>query len=412
MIGKIIRAVMLLAVLGAFLSIAPAASAADPQEVYAFVNPTIAYITMSERYGVYDSYNDNWLDIGGEGDEVVDSGGSCTGFVVNPNGYIATAAHCVDPKYHAAAAFFRAVDWAIEQKYYDAVEKTEEFAKEDWEVYELDSEGSKVGEAGSITVSATVHMPGFGARTGEGIPAEIVDFDTTLGGNDIALLKIDQQNLPSLLLSTETPALGSAATSVGYAGIVDDTTDMSSYNPSFKTGTISSSKDDQDGNPVYEISAAVQHGMSGGPTVNDEGEAIGVNSFGASDVGDNQGFNFIRPSTIFLEMMRRNNVTNELAAGQEAPGSSSSKLPFIIAGVVVVLIVLGVVLFLRRRNGKPHDPTPVAEPVMETPEPVQMPESPRPVDPDSAYNRAPATEVNLGEIGRPDEGSGSGADSP
>jgi serine protease Do len=60
---------------------------------------------------------------------------------------------------------------------------------------------------------------------------------------------------------------------------------------------------------VYEISAAVSPGMSGGPAVDAEGRVIGVNSFGI--VGEPQPFNFIRPSSLVAELLTDKGVRNE-----------------------------------------------------------------------------------------------------
>lgn len=97
--------------------------------------------------------------------------------------------------------------------------------------------------------------------------------------------------------------------SVGYPASVDLVTDLT-FTPSFKDGSISSKKTVEGGLlPVYEISAAVSAGMSGGPTVNLNGEVVGINSFGI--VGEPQAFNFVRPSSTVIEMMNDLGVSND-----------------------------------------------------------------------------------------------------
>jgi hypothetical protein len=98
--------------------------------------------------------------------------------------------------------------------------------------------------------------------------------------------------------------------SVGYPGSTDAVTDAS-YEPTFKDGQINAEKTREGGLlPVYEISAAMSGGMSGGPTVNLNGEVVGVNSFGIT--GETEAFNFITPASIVTEMLAQNGVTNEL----------------------------------------------------------------------------------------------------
>jgi hypothetical protein len=105
-------------------------------------------------------------------------------------------------------------------------------------------------------------------------------------------------------------AIGTPVLSVGYPGSTDQVTDQS-LEPTFKDGQINAEKTREGGVvPVYEMSAALSGGMSGGPTVNMSAEVVGVNSFGI--VGETEAFNFITASSIVSEMLARNGVTNEL----------------------------------------------------------------------------------------------------
>jgi len=362
---RLLRLVAAFAILGT--AFAPAAQAASTQEVDDYVSPAIVYLTSYQRYGVYDTFNERYLPLDEDGSEVVELFGSCTGFVVNPAGYIATAAHCVDTEKYALVAFFEAIDWAVTTGYYtnlstdEAASKTEEYAKEDWEVRALEDQGSPIEDGvGSVYFESTAHIEGYGARDSEGLPVEVLDYSTLDDGNDVALIRVDASDLSSLLLAPAAPHVGDEAIAIGYAGIVDDATDPNSYNPSFKEGSISALKE-TDGNPVFEISAAVQHGMSGGPTVNLDGQVLGVNSFAASEEGDNQGFNFIRPSTVLADMLRLNGVTNELAEGQK-PLSSGFSTSAIIIGAVAALLVLGggLLLYGKRKGNARMAPEAVA----------------------------------------------------
>lgn len=124
----------------------------------------------------------------------------------------------------------------------------------------------------------------------------------------MALLKVQATDLNALSLSDEEIGVGTSVVSIGYPVSVDTVTDPD-LTPSFKDGSISSVKTVQGGLlTVYEISAAVSGGMSGGPTVNLDGEVVGVNSFGIS--GETQPFNFVRPSDQLTELLASSGVEN------------------------------------------------------------------------------------------------------
>lgn len=95
--------------------------------------------------------------------------------------------------------------------------------------------------------------------------------------------------------------------SIGYPG---DTTGLN-REPTNKDGQISSKPTvGKDSVPVYETSAALSAGMSGGPTIGLDGRVLGLNSFKLA--GEPQAFSFIVPATGLSELLNRNGVRNEL----------------------------------------------------------------------------------------------------
>ena len=104
--------------------------------------------------------------------------------------------------------------------------------------------------------------------------------------------------------------------------------------PSFKTGTVSSRQVQPTGAPTLEINAQVVSGMSGGPTVNERGHVVGVNSFG---VGDGKvGFEFITDTQSLRSLLQRNGVqlAAETTPETTPPEEKSSPWPWVIAGIV------------------------------------------------------------------------------
>ncbi|WP_183070872.1 trypsin-like peptidase domain-containing protein [Rhodococcus rhodochrous] len=286
----------------------------------------------------------------------------CTGFIVREDGYIGTAAHCLtlnDPTTTSAAS----------------------------------------------QQNPVVLVLGAG-QTGDDVkpvPARIVD-SRPFGEGDVALLKVELEDLPAAELATDPDLrVGTPILSVGYPSSADQVTDYS-LEPTSKTGAVSAVKELRT-QTVYEVSAPMSKGMSGGPTVDLEGRVVGVNSYGIP--GETQPFNYIVPVAGISELLASAGVEAELSPADEAyragldsyysgnytdaienfdsaltqspsypgafelrrdsarlreelGGGESSFLPWILiaAGVVVAaMIVAGVVVFLRSR--RQDQPAPV-----------------------------------------------------
>ena len=147
-----------------------------------------------------------------------------------------------------------------------------------------------------------------GRRSGDAVPARVVD-SRPLREGDVALLKVDQSNLPAVEVAPATDVqIGSEVISIGYPASAQEVTDET-LEPTNKDGTVSA-KRTTGGSPVYEVSAAHTAGMSGGPSVDHDGRAIGLVSFRPAE--ERQAFNFISPSSAVLEILDRNAIRNQL----------------------------------------------------------------------------------------------------
>ena len=82
-------------------------------QVAPLVQPSVVYETVSWSGYVYDRYNHQYLR-----NKPFTVTMQCTGFVVNPDGYVATAGHCVAPDGGKDALRHQAAEWAL-QNYYD-----------------------------------------------------------------------------------------------------------------------------------------------------------------------------------------------------------------------------------------------------------------------------------------------------
>jgi S1-C subfamily serine protease len=221
-------------------------------------------------------------------------GTRCSGFIVNPTGSIVTAGHCVDDSEEGAreTALAYATQWLIDNGW--AYKKDFQYWLDEghlmWKV-----EGEEASSPPDLEVYVQHGIAQGGVKSGDSFPARVVDSQPWSEG-DVALLKIEESDLPALLLAPDADIdIGTPVLSVGYPGSTDQVTDQS-LEPTYKDGQINAKKTREGGLlPVYEMSAALSGGMSGGPTVNLQGNVVGVNSFGI--VGETEAFNFITPSS-------------------------------------------------------------------------------------------------------------------
>jgi S1-C subfamily serine protease len=122
-------------------------------------------------------------------------------------------------------------------------------------------------------------------------------------GKDVAILKIDERDLPTVRLAPSNASLklGEQIFVIGYPGVVlnhDFLSRKSQLEASVTVGRVSGFKIDINDRRVIQTDAAITWGNSGGPAFNLKGEVIGVATFISTTLeGDQaiQGFNFLVP---------------------------------------------------------------------------------------------------------------------
>jgi serine protease Do len=299
-------ALSLVAALGAAGS-ASAASPGDATEIEratARTEPAIVRLEIVWAGTVYDTRNEKAIS-----EEAIVAGPfGCTGFFVNGQGYIGTAGHCVTYDEETEAALKQAAaETAYKNGYYEegtTLEAILEAAKTDYVVTEH--------SAPVIKVSFSAQMSGISTKSS--LTARTIAAKTYDEG-DVALLKIEATNTPALTLAPDASIqIGEHDISIGYPGIVLSGS-PETLSPSFKDGTISSQQVIQDGTfKVYETSAAIGSGMSGGPTIDGDGNVIGINSYSAASGAP---FSFIRPSAFMQELLDSQGVKNTVDPTQQ-----------------------------------------------------------------------------------------------
>ena len=242
--------------------------------------------------------------------KVEEASSTCTGFFINPDGHFVTAGHCVDK------ADGREI--LIEQRVTPLLTKINGGIPPSPEQLDAAIRRARVRSAETPArtgpdreVTAAYGVDYGGLPAGRPLPARVLGLRSFTKG-DVALGKLEVENVPVLELAPpDSVEVGTNVVSVGYPGSVDDVTDSSTFDPSFKEGSISSEKTIGDGLvSVWEISAAISPGMSGGPTVDLEGRVVGVNSFFPAE--ENQPFNFISPVPEVSRLLADEGVANRL----------------------------------------------------------------------------------------------------
>jgi hypothetical protein len=156
---------------------------------------------------------------------------------------------------------------------------------------------------------------------------------------------------------------------IGFPASVGNAVDSSRVRASFKSGHVSSQQLSTTGVAQTEVDAPISPGMSGGPTIDTQGNVLGVNSFKLN--GETQAFNFITDTSDLHDWLVAHGV--QLAAPKMAAAASSSGGPvnmqpfapqatpssggssalvWVLILVALLLAAAVVTLFLLRRSGR------------------------------------------------------------
>ncbi|HTX97808.1 MAG TPA: trypsin-like peptidase domain-containing protein [Mycobacterium sp.] len=274
---------------------------ANPEErAAAMIRPAVMYLS-GQGYGLVRLNNGEILSQFGQGSSMPFlATWSCTAFVINPGGWVATAGHCVDPESAKLLILKRAATEYISQ-FPGAPESQDPTSALQWLQKNARVEGDTADRGPEVSLALVY---GTGANVAGKVPASVVDF-RPLGKGDVALLKVDKHNLPSSELASDADvSIGTSVLTVGFPESTQNITGPS-LDPTNKSGKVSK-KSRMGSVPEYEIDAAVTDGMSGGPTVELDGKVIGVNSF--APIGESQAFNFIAPAETLAAILASKGV--------------------------------------------------------------------------------------------------------
>ncbi|MBW4718404.1 S1 family peptidase [Saccharothrix obliqua] len=278
------------------LALHPLPAAADPsspeERAAAVARPGVVFLSVTWRGWVRDKRTGEVF--GGTGGYEVKT--ACSGAVISPDGYVATASHCVHtgPLGGGGALFEAAIaDLAEVGRVRDVAKARQDFAER----------GSAEGATPDSPVDRRIQVERVEARDGGEVrdiaPATVVDLVAPEDG-DVAVLRVPRRNLPSIAIRDDPAPVGTPILAIGYPGSTSTAVDPS-LEPSNKDGRISARRT-QGGRPFYEFSAAATRGMSGGPVVDVRGDVVGLISQGSP--GETQAFNLAASTRTLVEVLR------------------------------------------------------------------------------------------------------------
>lgn len=252
-----------------------------------------------------------------------------SGFIITPDGYVITNAHVVDENDEETKKSF------AEQAFQGILEKDVADLEESMGRKMTEEESKALIDADSWYFSQTMQVGDikkefsvvFGISGANGkivpmvIPAKVVMQGNPIPGKDVAILKMSEKHTyPTIRIGDDKDMrVGDQVYVLGYPAVATFhplISEESVSEASLTTGLVSAKKNMKDGWEVLQIDAAITHGNSGGPVMNDKGEVIGLATFGSIDQQrkqEVQGMNFIVPATIVDEFLDKAKIKPEMS---------------------------------------------------------------------------------------------------
>jgi pSer/pThr/pTyr-binding forkhead associated (FHA) protein/S1-C subfamily serine protease len=297
-------------------AIAAPAGAAGPQDaslekLSSLVEPSIVQLHATYEGLVRD---EDGIAVTGAKPTTIDK--TCSGFIVNAKGYIATSGRCLDLDVATDALIDQAARRVYERHPEGAgvttLHEFREQAQREWTVVSA-KRGHRARPDREVT--ATSDLIAAQAPDGEALPVSVRRVRGPENG-DVALVKVQAQDLPALELAPEPDIQpGIQSVSVGFRGSASDT--AAGVGSSFEQGSIGEPRPvDRGLNQAFVVKAAISPAMSGGPTVDLQGRVLGVNR--SRSQRSTQAFGLMTPATEIQELLRDVGAPNDLGDASRA----------------------------------------------------------------------------------------------
>jgi serine protease Do len=241
---------------------------------------------------------------------------SGSGFIVTPDGYMVTNAHVVATDDSEVQGMF--VDGALQklipadlQTLQDTLKSVQLSAAEQTQyqnavkAYYMQDMKMTPWNPPQVTAQIGIAIPGLSTLT-KAVPADVKQVGVITPGKDVAILKIEQTNLPTVPVGDDTKLqVGDKIFIIGYPAAADMGVAAAGSEASMTSGEVSARQTMPGGWQAIQTDAAINHGNSGGPAFNDSGQVIGLATFGATNA---QNVNFLVPMSVVNEFLNGQNI--------------------------------------------------------------------------------------------------------